>query len=153
MAGLQLKLPPPLLALACLALMFFSATSSPRLSQFAELRSGLALMLTLLGLGLAFAGRRAFQRARTTANPLRPEQSSSLVTDGIYRYTRNPMYLGLLLVLLGYAVYLAALYSLSGPVVFVLYLHWFQIRPEEVILQEKFGDAYRDYCQRVRRWL
>lgn len=153
MAGLQLKLPPPLLALACLALMFFSATSSPRLSQFAELRSGLALMLTLLGLGLAFAGRRAFQRARTTANPLRPEQSSSLVSDGIYRYTRNPMYLGLLLVLLGYAVYLAAIYSLSGPVVFVLYLHWFQIRPEEVILQEKFGDAYRDYCQRVRRWL
>lgn len=153
MAGLQLKLPPPLLALACLALMFFSATSSPRLSQFAELRSGFALMLTLLGLGLAFAGRRAFQRARTTANPLRPEQSSSLVTDGIYRYSRNPMYLGLLWVLLGYAVYLAALYSLSGPVVFVLYLHWFQIRPEEVILQEKFGDAYRDYCQRVRRWL
>ncbi len=153
MAGLQLKLPPPLLALACLALMFFSATSSPRLSQFAELRSGLALMLTLLGLGLAFAGRRAFQRARTTANPLRPEQSSSLVSDGIYRYTRNPMYLGLLLVLLGYAVYLAAIYSLSGPILFVLYLHWFQIRPEEVILQEKFGDAYRDYCQRVRRWL
>lgn len=153
MAGLQLKLPPPLLALACLALMFFSATSSPRLSQFAELRSGLALMLTLLGLGLAFAGRRAFQRARTTANPLRPEQSSSLVTDGIYRYTRNPMYLGLLLVLLGYAVYLAALYSLSGPVVFVLYLSAFQIRPEENILREKFGADFIAYCQRVRRWL
>lgn len=153
MHALQLKLPPPLLCLACLALMFFAAASGPRLNLWLEWRSAFSLLLTLAGLALAYAGRQSFRRAKTTANPMRPEQSSALVMDGVYRYTRNPMYLGLLLVLLGFAVYLAALYSLSGPLVFVLYLSYFQIKPEEQILQQKFGDAYRDYCQRVRRWL
>ncbi len=153
MQGLQLKLPPPLLSLACLALMFFAASSGPRLYLWVELRSALSLVLTLTGLALAFAGRSAFKRAKTTANPMRPEQSSALVVDGVYRYTRNPMYLGLLLVLLGFAVYLAALYSLSGPLLFVLYLSYFQIKPEEMMLQQKFGEAYTQYCQRVRRWL
>ena len=102
---------------------------------------------------LGAAGVLAFLRARTTIHPHRPAHASALVTTGLYRYSRNPMYLALLLVLAGWAVALAnglAFLLLPG---FVLSLDRLQIRPEERILRAKFGAAYEAYARSVRRWL
>ena len=95
----------------------------------------------------------AFRRARTTVNPLRPERASTLVTTGVYRITRNPMYVGLMLALLAWSVFLASPLSLVGPVVFIAYINRFQIRPEEAVLTAKFGPVYEQYKSTVRRWL
>jgi protein-S-isoprenylcysteine O-methyltransferase Ste14 len=86
-------------------------------------------------------------------NPLHPEATSSLVITGIYRHTRNPMYVGFAAVLLGWAAYLAAPLALLGPLTFVLYITRFQIIPEERALHAKFGPEFAAYQARVRRWI
>ena len=98
-------------------------------------------------------GLIAFLRARTTPNPLQPQQASTLVTDGIYRCTRNPMYLGMALALLGWAGWLAHPLALACIPLAMAWLQRFQIQPEERILEQRFGEAFRRYRQRVRRWL
>jgi len=94
-----------------------------------------------------------FFRAHTTVNPHKPESASALVTSGIYRWTRNPMYLGLSILLLGWAVELGSLVGFLGPVLFVLLIQHVQIRPEERALRARFGEDYARYHARVRRWL
>jgi len=111
------------------------------------------IVIALAGGAMAIAGNREFKRARTTISPLKPENSTALVTSGIYRFTRNPMYVGLTLLVLGWAAFLCSAWALLGPVVFVLYISRFQIAPEERVLSAKFGTAYADYALRVRRWL
>lgn len=76
-----------------------------------------------------------------------------MVTGGVYRLTRNPMYVGLTLLLTTWAVWLAVPWTFLGPVVFALFTHCFQILPEERVMSAKFGRAYEDYRRRVRRWL
>lgn len=112
-------------------------------------------VVVLVAVGLAFDGPAlwAFWRSRTSVNPLRPERATALVTGGVYRFTRNPMYLGMLAHLLAWAAYLASPWALPGPVAFVAYITRFQIVPEERALAARFGDEYRRYTARVRRWL
>lgn len=112
-----------------------------------------AAAIALAGAAVSLSGAMAFRRMKTTVNPFRPERASSLVTSGVYRMTRNPMYVGLLLVLVGWAVLLANLWSALGPVVFVAYITRFQIKPEERALSSLFGEEYASYKSRVRRWL
>lgn len=111
--------------------------------------------LPLIGAGLLFvlAGGISFRRARTTVNPLKPEAASALVTSGIYRYTRNPMYVGFALWLLAWGLYLASPLVLLGVLGFVLYMNRLQIAPEERALGRLFGADFAAYRQRVRRWL
>lgn len=107
----------------------------------------------MTGVCVALLGVASFRRARTTVNPLKPEKASALVMSGIYRYTRNPMYLGLLLALLGWAFFLSnALAFLSLPA-FILYMNRFQIAPEERVLAARFGQEFAAYLSKVRRWL
>ena len=86
-------------------------------------------------------------------NPMKPDPTSSLVVSGIYRYTRNPMYLGFLLILLAWAAALSNLLALVSLLAFVLYMNSFQIVPEERILSSRFAQDYAEYRARVRRWL
>jgi protein-S-isoprenylcysteine O-methyltransferase Ste14 len=109
--------------------------------------------LAIAGLLFAISAFLAFQKAHTTVSPVAIDQASSLVTSGPFAISRNPMYLGLALVLLGWAIGLGAATALAGPVLFVIFVTIFQIGPEERVLREKFGDAYADYCKRVRRWI
>jgi protein-S-isoprenylcysteine O-methyltransferase Ste14 len=95
----------------------------------------------------------AFRRARTTVNPLTPDATTALVESGIYRLTRNPMYLGFLLLLLAEIVWLANPVALLAAPAFVLYLNRFQIGPEERALRNRFGAKFQSYSHRVRRWL
>ena len=109
--------------------------------------------LAAAGLLVEMAGVLEFLRRKTTVNPMRPERASALVTGGVYRWTRNPMYLGWLPILTGWAIYLQHPFALVGVALFALYLTRFQIIPEERALEARFGEAYREYKRRVRRWL
>lgn len=153
MAWLELKVPPPLVALLTGAAAWWLAPLGPALPWPETLRIGLAGAWLLGGLALDFSGLVAFVRRHTTVNPLRPGNSRALVTTGIYRFTRNPMYLGMACVLTAWAIWLAAWLPLAAPVLFALYITRFQIRPEERVLRQLFGQPYDDYTRRVRRWL
>lgn len=154
MSSLDLRIPPPLIGAAAAAAMVGAALWLPPVLALPEgLRMVLSLVLVGIGLGFDILGLLAFRKAKTTINPLRPERSTQVVSTGVYRITRNPMYLGMALMLLGLAVYLASPWALLGPPVFVAYLTRFQIRPEEQALTARFGPAYTAYCAQVRRWL
>lgn len=118
-----------------------------------EHRKPIAMLWIICGAALAIAGIVQFAKAKTTIHPLEPQKANVLVVHGIYRHTRNPMYLGLVLVLIGWGI---ALSNAAGFVViplFMWYMTVFQIKPEEAALQEKFGESFSNYCQHVRRWV
>lgn len=153
MPSLELKVPPPLVTLTIAVAMWgISLADSPSEAPTLFVKFT-AAVVAFLGGGVSLSGMTAFRRVRTTYSPHRPEKTSSLVTTGIYRHTRNPMYVGLLFVLTAWSVYLLSVWSLIGPALFVLYIGRFQIAPEERILAASFGSDYIDYCARVRRWL
>ena len=134
-------------------LMWLVAALTPSLSVPGWLRLVGALVLIGAGLGLIVAARVDLARAHTTFSPRAPDRSSDLVTTGVYRFTRNPMYLGMLLALVALGMWLSSLYSLAVPVAFVVYITYLQIQPEERVLHARFGSEYGDYVHRVRRWL
>ena len=115
--------------------------------------SGIAYALAAVGVLLDGIALFHFLRRRTTINPLKPASASALVTGGIYRLTRNPMYLGLATLLTAWAIYLGNLAALAGVPLFILYMNRFQIAPEERALEARFGADYIAYRTRVRRWL
>jgi protein-S-isoprenylcysteine O-methyltransferase Ste14 len=151
--ALELKVPPPLVALAVALAMWFASRVIVPVSVPPLLRVAVAAAFGVSGVAVAAAGAIAFGRAKTTRNPLHPELSSALVRSGPYRFTRNPMYLGLLLLLLAWAAYLSSALALLGPFVFAGYIGRFQIRPEERALGTLFGSEYAKYKNEVRRWL
>lgn len=153
MNALELKIPPPLIALLAGIGMWGLALYTPGVQLPAVARIMGAAVVALVGGAISLAGLVAFRRAKTTVNPMKPESASSLVSSGVYRFTRNPMYVGLLFVLIGWAVYLAAPWSLLGPAFFVAYIGRFQIKPEERVLASMFGSEFAMYQSRVRRWL
>lgn len=133
--------------------MWLVSSALPALTLHLPMRHALAVVLEVLGACITVAGVVGFRWAGTTVNPLRPQAASALVTSGVYRWTRNPMYLGMLLGLAGGGVYLAhGLAWLLLPL-FVAYMNRFQIRVEERALSERFGAAYTRYKHSVRRWL
>jgi protein-S-isoprenylcysteine O-methyltransferase Ste14 len=151
--NLELKIPPAVLvALAALA-MWGLAEAFPALRV--EIPGLRWWVWSFFGVGAALVALGAFEfvKARTTVDPHRPQKATRLVTGGIYRLTRNPMYLGMLLMLVGGAFALAHPLALLPPPLFVLYMNRFQIGPEERFMGEKFGDEYRAFTERVRRWI
>ncbi len=153
MKSLELKVPPAILVVIVAAGMWVLSGLSPNLSFRIPAGAWLASALAVVGVCIAILGVAAFRAADTTVDPRVPDQSANLVVEGIYRYTRNPMYLGFLLVLSGWGVYLGNVVALLLLPAFVLYLNRFQIVPEERVMAEKFGEAYRRYRSDVRRWL
>lgn len=153
MLRLETRVPPPLVGLTVALIMRLAAKHGPVLALPRGARLAAAGTLALLGFGSSVAGMLAFNRAKTTMTPLEPEKATALVTDGVYAYTRNPMYLGVTTELLAWAVYLASPWALLGPPAFALYIARFQIKPEERAMAKLFGAGYEDYKMRVRRWL
>lgn len=146
-------IPPPVLGLVVGALMWVLARKTGLPSLDFPGRVPVAAALAGAGLLVDLVSVAAFIRARTTVNPLAPERANALVVSGLYRYSRNPMYLGMLMILLGWAAYLAQPLALLPVAVFVFLIEILQIGPEERALEEKFGDNYRAYKRRVRRWI
>ena len=153
MNALENRIPPPLVMVLTAAAMWTVAQLARAIPIDDTLRIVIAGALVVVGGIFAVSGFRAFGRAKTTVDPINIEEASSLVISGIYRYTRNPMYLGLTALLLAWTVYLGVPWVILGPVAFMLFITRFQIIPEERVLREKFGAAYASYQQEVRRWL
>lgn len=152
MSSLELKIPPPVVALLVALAMWGIARLAPATDE-PSARIAIALALAVVGVAFSVSGVVAFRRAKTTENPMKPQAASSLVIAGVYKITRNPMYLGLSLVILGWAVFLWSAWALLGPIVFMAYIARFQIVPEERVLASLFGREYSAYQARVRRWL
>ncbi|HEX6004374.1 MAG TPA: isoprenylcysteine carboxylmethyltransferase family protein [Burkholderiales bacterium] len=153
MHWLDLKIPPLLVWLVFAGTMLGVTYSAPSLSFALPGSSAIAVALFALGGALALAGVIAFRDKRTTVNPLTPSASSFVVTRGVYRLSRNPMYLGFLLALAGWAVYLSNAGAALLLPAFIAYMTQYQIKPEERALRAKFGCEFEQYMSRVRRWL
>lgn len=151
--ALDAKVPAPVLAALVLAAMVAAARLTHQSGDDSPARTVLAIALAVLSAVLALAAMATFWRVRTTIDPFRPKRASTLVTAGLFRWSRNPMYLSLAVLLLSYAVRIGDWRMLLGPLAFVAYVTRFQIRPEEHALEARFGQAYLDYKRRTRRWL
>jgi len=149
----HLKVPPVAVAAIAAALMVALSRVTPQLANPFPYKNTFALAIFLAGLGIAASGVVSFRGRETTVNPTRPSTASSLVTNGVYRFSRNPMYLGLLLALAALGVYLTnPLVLVSGAAAFVLYMNKFQIEPEEQALLQIFGEAFVEFKKYTRRW-
>lgn len=150
---LELRVPPLAVAAIVAAGMYLMSTVSTDVRLLLPGQLIVAVLLGVAGLGTAMAGVVAFRVHRTTVDPLRPDAATSVVSSGIYRHSRNPMYLGFALMLAAWAVQLGSAVALIGVPLFVFYMNRFQILPEERLLREKFGAPYQAYLGRVRRWI
>ncbi|KAB8139933.1 isoprenylcysteine carboxylmethyltransferase family protein [Chloroflexia bacterium SDU3-3] len=150
---MELKIPPVVVFLIAAALMWLLSALGAALTLPVPHRSLVALPIALAGAAIGLLGVRTFRRAATTVDPLHPDKAATVVRQGIYRHTRNPMYLGLALALLAWAVFFGNALALLVLPLFILYMTRFQIVPEERALAAKFGEDYRAYTREVRRWI
>ena len=153
MRVLELKVPPLAVAALLAALMWLVSRLVPGLNFVFPGRELLALSFAIAGVIVILVAVASFRRAKTTINPMDLASSSSLVSSGIYKFSRNPMYLGFLLALFGWAVFLSNALAFVFLPAFIFYMNRFQIEPEEKALAGKFGQEFVDYKSRVRRWL
>ncbi len=151
--SLELKIIPVIQVAIIAALMYGIAQVLPLSSILLASKWLIFGIFITIGSFFGVAGIVSFYIAKTTVNPEKPEKASTLVTTGIYQFTRNPMYVGLVCFLIAWAAWLGSFYSLIFIVVFIFYMNRFQIKPEERALAKLFGQDYQDYCQKVRRWL
>ena len=151
--NLELKIPPVIVAVIFVVLMWMLAVLLPGFATSNLFRFGAYVVLMAAGAVFSVAGVVSFRKASTTVNPITPAASSVLVTSGIYKSSRNPMYLGFLFFLIGWGLFLSNLYSLALCAGFVLYMNRFQIQPEEKTLETAFGAEFLAYKEQVRRWL
>lgn len=150
---MNLLVPPPVvLALLAAAMWGVDRWLDAGRITFAG-QGPLALALLAAGIGLMAAAAASMFAAHTTINPLKPARASVLVTGGVFRFSRNPIYLGDFLILAALAVWLGQVANLALLPVFVAYIGRFQILPEERALAARFGDDYAAYRARVRRWI
>ena len=153
MTALEFKVPPVALTLLFALIMWLTSTYEAPLPFPLPWRRAIAFSVCCAGLVIGLGGVVAFRRAKTTVNPITPEATTTIVTSGLYRFSRNPMYLGLLLVLIGWAIFLSNLLAFALLPLFVLYMNRFQIIPEERVLSSKFAHQFRAYKKTVRRWI
>lgn len=151
--ALELKIPPVVLVFITAALMWVLASVVPNPGFAFSAAPVVAVILASAGTVVSLLGVLEFRSAGTTVDPRAPGQSASLVTRGVYRVSRNPMYLGLFFVLCAWGIYLANVPALALLPAFALYMNKFQIGPEERHMRAKFGEEFRRYAERVRRWV
>lgn len=150
---LELKIPPAGLVLLFAAIMWLTAAMNSWAIIPIPGKKWVAIALLILGCALIIVAAIQFISARTTVNPLTPGLATLIITKGIYKLSRNPMYVGFLVMLVAWGVLLENALSLSWLPLFVLYLNRFQIMPEEKALLAKFDDDYDRYLKSVRRWI
>jgi protein-S-isoprenylcysteine O-methyltransferase Ste14 len=148
---LEHRIPPPVVMAVSALLMWLVAF--PALNFTLPGREVIAGIVFIAALTVGASAVLGFHRAKTTLNPLQPDAASALVVRGIYRWTRNPMYLAMLLVLIGWACIVSNWAALAMLPLFVAALNRLQIQPEERALHARFGAEFENYRRKVRRWL
>ncbi len=150
---LALKVPPPVQALICGILMWVVDKQLPGGQLESAIQLPMAILFAISGILLVVFSMLAFRRASTTVDPFHPEEASHLVIDGVFSYSRNPMYVSLALVLIAWSIWLGSIYNVAVLALFVAYITFFQIKPEEEAMRPLFGESYEHYCAKVRRWI
>jgi protein-S-isoprenylcysteine O-methyltransferase Ste14 len=145
---------PPIIVMAVAALVAYLASLQlPLISIDKEISTPLGLMFSLMGVCLIASGAIEFKRHKTTVDPTKPNKATSLVASGIYKLSRNPMYLGIAAFLIAFAFFMQSLFILLSLPLFILYMTRYQIVPEERAMLSLFGEQYQQYKAKVRRWL
>lgn len=148
--NLKTKIPPPLITLICILIIYFF---EKEFIFFEDWNIYISVFFLLWGLIIIAFAVFKFAKTKTTVDPTKPSKTSSLVISGIYRITRNPMYLGMLFLIISFTFYKL---SLAGAIVipsFIFYINKYQIEPEEYEMRKKFGENFEDYCKKVDRWI
>ena len=148
---MKTKIPPPILALVMIGLIYLSSLLIVP-TKF-NYQSSLSVLVLIMGLACVLPSFRLFARYKTTINPLKPSDATALVTEGMYRYSRNPMYLGLLLITIASTIWFGTWLGIIINIVFIFLINFLQIIPEEEALLEIFGEEYEEYKKNVRRWI
>ncbi len=153
MKRLELKIPPPLLCMISILFMYAIDVFFPLFVITLPLVNLVLFSCCLIAGYFFLSGVYEFKKAKTTVHPIKVEKASTVVNSGVYRFTRNPMYFALLLLLIGYGYWQQNLLSFLVCIGFVAYINQFQIKPEERFLEQKFGEAYIKYKTQVKRWI
>ena len=147
----MLKIPPPLLVLI---LVVSSFLSSKKINIILIPNQNIvSIIILLVGLLILIIPVSNFIKYKTTIDPIKFKKVNKLVTSGIYKYSRNPMYLGLLMIVISSSILYLNIYSVSTPFLFYWWINRFQIKREEIFLTEKFGREYLSYKAKTRRWI
>ena len=147
----MLKIPPPLLVII-LVISSFLSTKKIDVIQIPN-QTLISILILLIGLLILLIPITKFIKSKTTIDPIKFKKVNKLVTSGVYKYSRNPMYLGLLIIVISSSIISLNIYSLSTPIVFYWWINRFQIKSEEIFLTEKFGEKYLSYKSKTRRWI
>ena len=148
---MKTKIPPPILALLMIGLVYLSSLLIGSVSF--DYQASLSVLLVIVGLSCALPSFSLFARNKTTISPFTPSESSVLITEGMYRYSRNPMYLGLLLLIIAATIWFGTWFGIIISLFFILLINILQIIPEEEALLQIFGEDYLEYKKKVRRWI
>ena len=148
---METKIPPPLVTLVFGMSIYFSREMFPAIEIQYSLYLGIFLLLS--GFFILVSAVRLFRKDKTTVNPLSPEQATKLVTDGIFKYSRNPMYLGMAFVLGSIAVFFNLIGGIFLIALFCVYITKFQIIPEERAMMNLFAQDFDEYKKVTRRWI
>ena len=145
------KIPPPVVALILVISTFFSSKKIDLIQI--PFQTSIAIFILSVGILILINPVLKFIKSKTTINPIKFKKVNKLVTSGIYRYSRNPMYLGMLMIVISSSIFYLNIYSILTPLFFYLWINRFQIKREEVFLTEKFGKDYLSYKKKTRRWI
>jgi len=148
---MKTRIPPPILALLMIGLVYLSSLLIGSVSF--DYQASLSVLLVIVGLSCALPSFRLFARNKTTISPFTPSETSVLITEGMYRYSRNPMYLGLLLLIIAATIWFGTWFGIVISLIFILLINILQIIPEEEALLQIFGEEYLEYKKKVRRWI
>ena len=147
----MLKIPPPLLVLILVISNYFSSKKIDLI--LIPNQNLISLIIFLIGMLILINPIFKFIKSKTTIDPIKFKKVNKLITSGIYKYSRNPMYLGLLMIIISTSIFYLNIFSMLTPFLFILWINKFQIKREEVFLTEKFGKEYLLYMTKTRRWI
>ena len=147
----MIKIPPPLIVLVLIVSIYFSSKKIDLINIPLQLE--ISIFILSAGILIFVNPVLQFIKSKTTVNPIQFEEVNILVTSGIFKYSRNPMYLGMLMIVLSTSIFYLNIYSILTPLLFILWINKFQIKREEEFLIEKFGDEYLSYKKKTRRWI
>ena len=147
----MLKIPPPIIALFLVISNFFSSKRID-LIQLPN-QTLISILILFIGIFILIIPVYKFVKSKTTIDPIKFKKVNNLVTSGIYKYSRNPMYLGLLMVIISTSIFYLTIFSITTPFIFYFWINRFQIKREEIFLTKKFGQKYISYKSKTRKWI
>ena len=147
----MLKIPPPLLVIILVISNYFSSKKIDLI--ILPNQNLISFIILLIGVLILITPIFKFIKSNTTIDPIRFKKVNKLITTGIYSYSRNPMYLGLLIIVISTSIFYLNIFSTTTPILFYCWINKFQIKREEIFLKEKFGNEFLSYIKKTRRWI